>query len=213
MHTILTSTGRLHHLDGEFVHTLANVPSVQEIAHALAQINRFTGHCSRPYSVAEHSLLVLDIGRATYDLKDEPLIELTLLMHDAHEIITGDVASPIKRVLGQAWEAFECQQQAALLDGYGLLGTFREHYEKVKHADLIALATELRDLMPWTKSGSAPWDVLDKRGEEVKAWSERLLTVKQRGCLPWGHWRMSFELQAGELLQRAAVVATAEQNP
>lgn len=180
-----------------------------EIAHALAQINRFTGHCARPYSVAEHSLLVLDIGRATFDLTDQPLVELALLMHDAHEICTGDVASPIKRVLGQAWETFECQQQAALLDGYDLLDTFREHSAKIKHADLTALATERRDLMPWTKNGSAAWDVLDKHGEEVKAWSGCVLTTEVRYRMPWGHWRLAFELQAGELMQRARTMATA----
>ena len=35
--------------------------SILDIAHHLAQINRYTGACSRPYSVAEHSLLVCEI--------------------------------------------------------------------------------------------------------------------------------------------------------
>lgn len=35
--------------------------SLLDIAHHLARLDRFAGACSRPYSVAEHSLLVCDI--------------------------------------------------------------------------------------------------------------------------------------------------------
>ena len=41
---------------------------IERIAHSLAQINRFNGHAARPYSVAEHSLLVLDIAKTKLGL-------------------------------------------------------------------------------------------------------------------------------------------------
>ena len=195
MHTILTSAGRLHHLQGDAVFEPYNVPTVREIAHSLAQINRFTGHCVRPYSVAEHSLLVADIVRdqagAACGVTDAPLIQLELaaLLHDAHESCTGDAASPIKRVLGDAWAQFEDAQQSALLQGYGVWDSFNMFYGGIKQADLIALATERRDLMPWTKHGSLPWDVLDIAGEEVEPWPHVRLNALPRRLAPWWWWR------------------------
>ena len=142
MSWILTTTGREHELDGAAVFVTGNVPCLVEISHSLAQINRFTGHCARPYSVAEHSLLVADIARSYFNAS--PLIELTALMHDAHECITGDVASPIKSVLGDAWTQFENAQQSNLLLAYGLDEALQDNHQWIKHCDLIALATERR---------------------------------------------------------------------
>lgn len=57
---MITITGREHHLRGSSAqHSL---PEINEIAHALSMINRFTGHTTRPYSVAEHSLLVAQMA-------------------------------------------------------------------------------------------------------------------------------------------------------
>ena len=56
---MLTSQGQVVHLDNP-LHNPGAL-SIRAIAHSLACINRFTGHALRPYSVAEHSLLVCDI--------------------------------------------------------------------------------------------------------------------------------------------------------
>lgn len=67
-----------------------NTPRIEAIAHSLAQINRF-GHASRPYSVAEHSLLVCEIVKS---MGLDCHAQRAALMHDAHEAFTGDVATP-----------------------------------------------------------------------------------------------------------------------
>ena len=59
---------------------------IRDIAHSLAYTCRYTGHCKRFYSVAEHSILV------SY-LADDPLAGL---LHDASEAYITDIASPIK---------------------------------------------------------------------------------------------------------------------
>lgn len=105
---LLTHTGRQHFLTSPNAEHPDNVPSLGEIAHSLSQINRFTGHACRPYSVAEHSLLVADIA---HSLGADKEAELCALMHDAHECITGDVASPIKQVLGEVWADFEAMHE------------------------------------------------------------------------------------------------------
>lgn len=59
---------------------------IRDIAHSLAFTCRYTGHCSRFYSVAEHSVFV------SY-LAGNPLAGL---LHDASEAYITDIASPIK---------------------------------------------------------------------------------------------------------------------
>jgi 5'-nucleotidase len=70
---------------------------IEDVAHALAMICRFGGHCSRFYSVAEHSVL---IARAA-----APEHKLWALLHDAAEGYIGDKIRPLKPYLGGYREA------------------------------------------------------------------------------------------------------------
>src|SRR5208282_36416 len=70
-----------------------------DIAHALANNCRYTGHVRQRYSVAEHSVLVSLI------MEDQQLGNpFEGLMHDAHEAYIGDMASPWKRLIPQYCE-------------------------------------------------------------------------------------------------------------
>ena len=67
---------------------------IEDIAHSLSQLCRFTGHTRRFYSVGEHCLLVAGL------LKEyTPRIILAGLVHDAGEAYFGDMAGPMKRRL------------------------------------------------------------------------------------------------------------------
>lgn len=195
---LLIATGREHHLTGAQVAAPGNAPSLIEIAHSLAQINRFTGHCSRPYSVAEHSMLVARIARQVMGVS--PAVQLAALMHDAHECVTGDVASPIKQVLGPVWAAFEDAQQSALLAHYGLSAVWAEHHALIKRCDLIALATERRDLLPFHARIHAPWPVLDTPGQVVPVFTQ---VIESRHTESWSDWADDFEFAASELMDEA----------
>lgn len=85
--SISTVSGRFYDLlrPGEYDY------DVEEIAHALSNLCRYTGHTNRFYSVAEHSVLVSRLVP----------VELSLcgLLHDASEAFLGDVSSPLKRLL------------------------------------------------------------------------------------------------------------------
>ena len=72
---------------------------IEDIAHHLSNIGRFTGSAFRFYSVAEHSLMV------SY-LFDDLLLAKVALLHDSAEAYVGDVISPIKRHLPQ-YQALE----------------------------------------------------------------------------------------------------------
>lgn len=67
---------------------------IHDIAHALSNICRFTGHCSEFYSVAQHSILICSELQHT-----DRDTQLWALLHDASEAYLGDVSSPLKRML------------------------------------------------------------------------------------------------------------------
>ncbi len=75
----------------DFANPTPDMVSIEGIAHALAHNNRFTGHTSRPYSVAEHSINVAGLVAAPD--------RFAALMHDATEAYIADISSPAKAML------------------------------------------------------------------------------------------------------------------
>ena len=72
---------------------------LDDIAHSLSQLCRFVGSTHRFYSVAEHSLMVSHLVK--------PENKHWALMHDAAEAYTGDVISPLKKIIGGGYSDFE----------------------------------------------------------------------------------------------------------
>ncbi|QDP56941.1 MAG: hypothetical protein Unbinned2691contig1000_15 [Prokaryotic dsDNA virus sp.] len=85
--------------------------SVDEIAHALSNLCRYTGHVNSFYSVAEHSVLV---SRLVPDN-----LALTALLHDASEAFLGDVSSPLKKLLPE-YKRIEENVEKAIARHFGL---------------------------------------------------------------------------------------------
>jgi hypothetical protein len=121
---------------------------IDDIAHGLANTCRFGGQCSPFYSVAQHCVHV--------SLLVPPRYARGGLMHDASEAYIGDVSSPLKALLSN-YSDIEERLQFEIWNWHG--GQDRNHPE-IKKADLIALATERRDLMPATTTNGA-WSMLD----------------------------------------------------
>lgn len=192
---LLSSTGREYPLGAH--QGSATAPSLTEIGWSLAHINRYTGHARRAYSVAEHSLLVADIAHAQGASK---IAELVCLMHDAHECIVGDMASPVKEMVGPAWDDFERTHQARLLDAYNLTEHFHTRRSFVKHCDLIALATERRDLLPHHAAHNTPWPAIDTPGAEIPPWPDAALMQPGHVLPTPAQWCTRFIARAEHLL-------------
>lgn len=199
---ILTATGRT--LD------LANPRQGDvmplDVAWALAQTNRFTGHCLRPYSVAEHSLLVCHIAEHLHRLNVHGL--LAALLHDAHEAYCGDQSSPAKQALGEPWRAFEQRLEHCVHTAFAVRTASAQYRNAIKHADLVALATERRDLMPsHTPLSNMAWACLD--GIEPAHWVN--LRSVERTAMGWEDWRdrwldrfHELDFERNEVLQHEA---------
>lgn len=163
-----------------------------DIAHHLAQINRFTGACQRPYSVAEHSLLVLEIVERLMPLDVHG--RFAALMHDAHEAYTNDLATPAKGEVGDGWQQFEGRLQRTVLSAFGLHAATHTHQAFIKQADLIALATERAQLMP-SGPGISIWPCLVH--VQPVQWVD--LLSPERCTMTWADWRDRFKAAADAL--------------
>jgi len=128
---------------------------ITDIAHHLSNICRFNGATTSHYSVAQHSVLVSRIV--------PPYLALAGLMHDAAEAYVGDLPSPLKALLPD-YQDIENNILQTIFEKVGI--NFPYHNE-VKRADLVALATEARDLLKpigeekqWESlSGISPCDI------------------------------------------------------
>lgn len=140
-----------------------------EIGHALSCLGRFAGHAREFYSVAQHSVHVAEIATTderTRGMNGSEILQLgrLALLHDAAEAFCVDMPAPIKRMpemegyrhLIARVERAICARFASqiAMQAGGEAGSRRRlHDAIVAHADLVALATEKRDLL-----GPTPWD-------------------------------------------------------
>ena len=116
----------------------ADMVSIKDIAHALSQICRFTGHSSIFYSVAEHCCLCYDVAPA--GLKYEALL------HDAPEAYYGDISTPLKKIFDFNIQTFSQNIDRVVRDALHLVYDFVP--PKVKEIDGRMLATERIALLP-----------------------------------------------------------------
>lgn len=134
---------------------------IVDIAHALSLITRFSGHASRHYSVAEHSILV-----ACHVAQEDPdpRVVLAALLHDASEAYLCDVPRPLKMMPEMAaYRAMEIAVEFVIAAKFGVPWPLPGI---VKHHDERALATEYRDLVPVK---SVPWNLRATPWEDMPA--------------------------------------------
>ena len=147
---------------------------VEDLAHHLANTNRYAGACTLPYSVAQHSVHVAEwlaenvgmapLGDAERDTAEEDIVKWGLL-HDASEAYVSDICGPIKPFI-VGYKEIENQLLVAVAQRFGLPWPAHSF---VKYADKAVFASERRQVMP-----QADWWVLHEdhpdAGMEIVPW-------------------------------------------
>lgn len=150
---------------------------IDDIARALSRLNRWCGHVgARAYSVAQHSYYVSRLVPREF--------QRVALMHDAQEAYVGDVARPLKRLLGHNYEALERRFAGVIGDVVGL--DLVNLPQCVRDADRLMQIAEARALLdvpraeleahfgevPDTLPAIYPWDSEDARDMWLHCWEE-----------------------------------------
>lgn len=130
----------------DYLKATADDIDIEDIANALANICRFSGHVQDFYSVAQHSVLCSQIVSVEYAFE--------ALMHHAAEAYVQDMPAPLKALLPD-YRQMEQMVDDLIREKFSLP---RDHSQVVKRADLTMLATERRDL---EIDDGTRWSVLD----------------------------------------------------
>lgn len=116
---------------------------IEDIAHALSNVCRFSGHCRKFYSVAQHSFLC--------SLMVPTEFAMDALLHDASEAYLGDLSRPLKYsdyLVG--YRRIEMLTEEAIAEKFCLE---IPRPTCIKTVDNKMLVTERRDLVGITEAG------------------------------------------------------------
>lgn len=141
---------------------------IEDIAHALSQICRWTGHTKYHYSVAQHSIYVSYLAPPEDALKG--------LLHDASEAYLGDMNRPLKHYTeaGRIYGEIEEMVENAIFAKFGLTPGLSD---AVKTADNQMLYTEKDALInsaTCTMYEAQKWGIIEERAPvKITEWLPR----------------------------------------
>src|SRR6202041_1139209 len=130
---------------------------VEDIAHGLARVARWNGQTggAHIFSVAQHSLLVETLAHRRAPGLDRSR-RLAALLHDAPEYVIGDMISPFKAVIGDAYKTVEARLMAAIHLRFGLPAVLpADLLALIKAADRAAAHLEATRLAGFAKTEAA----------------------------------------------------------
>lgn len=148
---------------------------IEDIAHALALVNRFGGHTSFPVSVAQHSTFVSKLCE-----KFGPVVAMQGLLHDASEAYLGDVITWIKK--DDAMTHFRLIEDEVQNRIYNRFGVPLEQFEHVTIFDTMMCDYEgHKAVRNWDKPdiGCSMLEWLDSKWMPLNWESAKSMFMKQ----------------------------------
>ena len=134
---------------------------IEDIAHALSNLCRYTGHVHRFYSVAEHCVHVSRHVPWEHSMWG--------LLHDAAEAYVNDIARPLKRHL-DGYADVEAGVMAVIREKFDLPG---DEPAEVKLVDNRILLNEKAELMPGMPPRTWGLDDLKPLGCSIYGWNPK----------------------------------------
>jgi hypothetical protein len=155
--TLYGVDGVIRTFTGEYINISDPKPEeihIEDIAHALSLHCRFGGHTRDHYSVAEHSIWVMNMVSEEF--------KLSALLHDASEAYLMDIPSPIKKLIPD-YIKIEDNLMTAIAESLGFQYPLPS---AVKEADKFALEWEwkyrvLENPSPTRRVGFVKWDFIN----------------------------------------------------
>ena len=150
---------------------------IEDIAHSLGNSCRFTGHVREFYSVAEHSVRMVELVGGEY-ARD-------VLLHDASEAYLSDIARPLKKYsrLGDLYEEVEDRLMEVISYKFDIEWPL---CERVKWADEEMLKAEIRDLLPQVDDDRLlQWDAESVYERRIEPWKPYVAI----GAFLYNYWR------------------------
>lgn len=136
--------------------------NLDDITVSLNRLTRFNGHGeAEGLSVAKHTILVLTLAQQHFP--NNPALVLNCLMHDWGEAYYGDITSPIKTLLGEAFRQMAKPIDDAIYQKYWFLpddALTEEVKQQTQICDLLALDIE-KSAMWKSQSGKKYWPVVE----------------------------------------------------
>jgi 5'-deoxynucleotidase YfbR-like HD superfamily hydrolase len=125
--------------------------TIEDIASALSNVCRFSGHLPRFYSVAQHLVNTSRIVPAE--------MAFTGLMHDTAEAFTNDLPTPLKWAL-PIFKELETKIEGAMSKKFG----FEFPYPpEIKHADTVMLMLEKY----YVKEDNSVWPLYEQFTKQI----------------------------------------------
>jgi uncharacterized protein len=150
---------------------------LEDIAHALSQVNRANGHTILPMSVAQHAVNVATILKQLgYSVRTQ----FIGLNHDDSEAYIADLPSPVKEWLPD-YAKIEKTIQDMAYEWCGLGKVTDEEYEPVHIVDKALFPVEARFTLPHANHPVdpmledmiiIPWTPERAKAEFIKLWYE-----------------------------------------
>lgn len=175
----------------------------EDLALGLARTYRWGGHSAwpLPLSVAQHSLLVLQLRRLAFPEAHDRRADLRELLHDADEGLLGfDCISVLKPFLGDAYRQLAERLANVIALRYSLPAWTEKARAPHKKADRIAAASEAVHVVGWTEAEVR--NVLRIPFKPLK--KDPLVSVY--GGAPWEPWPPA--LAADRFLAELAALGT-----
>jgi hypothetical protein len=115
-----------------------------DIAWSLSLINRFVGHTLTPWSVLDHTGLCYSLAYAETKGALNEYDKIGILLHDAAEMVLGDMNRPLKSAMAE-YRAAESRVMTAILSRFNV-NPDKVNWDLVKQYDNQALWVEMNHL-------------------------------------------------------------------